>query len=227
MSNKHDDAAADLLIKEVDEDLRQDQVHRLWKTYGNAIVGAAVALVLSVAAWQGWTAWQAKQSLAASERYTAALALAAEGKTEEASQMLAKVASEGTAGYRPLARLQQADLALAGGDAQRAVALYDTVAADGGVDAVYRDLARLKAAYLKLDLGEVAEVESGVQALASEASPWRHSAREILALAAFKRGDTAKAVELFGKLADDAVAPQGVRARAAEMLAAVGGKAAG
>jgi hypothetical protein len=63
--------------------------------------------------------------------------------------------------------------------------------------------------------------------LAVESSPWRHSAREILALVAVRRGDAAKAADLYRKIADDQAAPQGLRARAAEMLAAVGGRAKG
>lgn len=227
MSNKHDDAAADLLIKEVDEELRQDQATQLWKKYGNLVIGGAVAIVLAVAGWQGWNTWQAKQRQEASLRYAAALDQVAAGKARDAAEALARLAADGTAGYQVLARLQQAELAMAAGDQQRATELYDQVAADGAVDAVYRDLARLKAAYLKLDAGDAAAIEASVQPLAAESSAWRHSAREVLALAALKRGDKGRAAELFGRLAEDSAAPQGVRSRAAEMVASLGGKVSG
>lgn len=227
MTNKHDDAAAELLIREVDEELRQDQAAQLWKKYGNVVIGGAVALVLAVAGWQGWNAWQANQRQDSSARYAAALDQAGAGKAQEASEDLAALAADGTAGYRVLARLQQAGLALKGGDRERAVTLYEAVAADGGVDGAYRDLARLKAAYLKLDGGDPAAIEAAAQPLAAESNPWRHSARELLALAALKRGDRARAADLFGKLAADSAAPQGLRSRAAEMLDSLGGKASG
>ncbi|MEE8534520.1 MAG: hypothetical protein V3S45_00650, partial [Kiloniellales bacterium] len=58
--------------------------------------------------------------------------------------------------------------------------------------------------------------------LTADANPWRHSAREISAVLAFRSGDREKAVELFTGLAKDASAPEGIRARAGEMLAAIG-----
>jgi hypothetical protein len=227
VTKKTDDAASDLLIKEVDEELRQDQLNALWKRHGNLIVGAAVALVLGVAGWQSWTAWQTKQQQAASAQYSQAQRLLEQNKAAEANAVLGKVAAEGTAGYRMLATMEQAGQRLKAGDAAAAVALYDALAADSGVDELYRDLARLKAAYLKLDGGDAAAIAKSVEALVAESSPWRHSAREIQALAALKQGDTAKAGDLYRKLAEDPAAPQGIRSRAAEMAAATGGKAKG
>lgn len=226
MTTKNDDASADLLIREVDDELRHEQMQQLWRKYGSVAVAAAVALVLSVAGWQGWNTWQAKQRHQSGASFTAAIQALEQGKRDDALAALGKVAADGSAGYQVLADMKLADIKLAGGDRDGAVALYERVAA-GSADEVYRDLARLKAAYLKLDGTEPAAVEKMVEKLALESSPWRHSAREVLALAAAKRGDEAKAAELFRKIADDPAAPQGVRARAAEMLAATGAKAKG
>ncbi|MGE5547758.1 MAG: tetratricopeptide repeat protein [Solirubrobacterales bacterium] len=226
MTHKQDDAAADLLIKEVDEELRQDQMKDLWSRHGNAIMAAAVSLVVAVAGWQGWTAWQTTQRQEASRGYQAAMRLVEQGKRDEAFQSLSKIATDGASGYRVLADLQRAQVKQQAGDTAAAVGIYEAIAA-GSADAPYRDLARLKAAYLKLDSGDAGQIAKSVEPLAAESSPWRHSAREVIAVAALKTGDDAKATELFRKLADDAAAPQGVRARAAEMLAALGGKAKG
>lgn len=226
MTTKNDDSSAELLIREVDEELRHEQLQQLWKKYGTVAVGAVVAFVLGVAGWQGWNAWQANQRQQSSVAFTAALDAAGQGKPEDALAALGRIAADGAAGYRVLADLKLADLKLEAGDRAAAVALYNRVAASGA-DQVYRDLAHVKAAYLGLDGADSAAVEQGMEKLAAESSPWRHSAREVLALAAAKRGDEAKAVELFRKIADDPAAPQGVRARAAEMLAATGSKAKG
>ncbi len=225
MTEKHDDAQADLLIKEVDEDLRHDQMEKLWKKHGNLLIAAVIAVILSVAGWQGWRSWDGKQRAASSQRYTEAVQLAEQNKSDEAIDQLAKLAADGTRGYRLLAELKRADLRQRAGDLSGAAALYGRLAADSGTDKVYRDLATIKAAYLLLDGGDLPQVEKAVEPLAVEASPWRHSAREILALAATKRGDTAHAAELFRKLAEDAAAPQGLRARAAEMLSVTGPRA--
>jgi hypothetical protein len=227
LTDKHDDAQTDLLIKEVDEDLRQEQLTRLWKKHASLLIAAAVALVLSVAGWQGWRGWEAKQRVASSQRYLEAVQLEEQGKRDDATAILGKLAGDGTKGYRLLAELKRADLRQQAGDLVGAAALYSRLAADSGIDKIYRDLATIKAAYLSLDGAELAQVEKSVEPLTAEASPWRHSAREILALAAVKRGDTAHAVELFRKLAEDAAAPQGLRSRAAEMLSVTGPRTKG
>lgn len=225
MTTKNDDAAAELLIREVDEELKQEQLQVLWKKHGNLLVAAATALVLGVAGWQGWKAWDTSQRAKAGDAFSAAMTSLQQGKRDEALAQLGKVATEGTAGYQVLADFKLADLKLASGDREGAIALFERVAVGKG-DEIYRDMARLKVAYLQLDGGDPAAVSASVAQLAAETSPWRHSAREIQALAAVKAGDVAAAEELFRKLADDPAAPQGVRARAAEMLNA-GGKAKG
>jgi hypothetical protein len=225
LTDKHEDAAADLLIKEVDEDLRQEELNRLWKRHGGLLAGGALALVLAVAGWQGWQGWDVKQRQAASARYSETSALVEQGKKAEAGEVLAKLSAEGPKGYRLLADFRRADMAQQAGDFAGAAGLYAKIAADGGVDKVYRDMATIRAAYLTLDGADPAAIEKQVEPLAAESSSWRHSAREILALAALKRGDAARAADLFGKIAEDAAAPQGLRARAAEMLAATGQRA--
>ncbi len=225
MTDKHDDAAADLLIKEVDEDLRQDELNRLWTKHGGLLTAGVVALVLAVAGWQGWQGWDAKQRQAASSRYSETAVLAEQGKRDEAAEVLGKLAAEGPKGYRLLAELRRADMAQQAGDFTGAAALYGKIAADSSVDKVYRDMSAIRAAYLVLDGGDAATIEKSVEPLAAEASSWRHSAREILALIALKRGDASRAAELFAKIAEDAAAPQGLRTRAAEMLAATGQRA--
>lgn len=225
MTDKHDDAAADLLIKEVDEDLRQDELNRLWTKHGGLLTAGVVALVLAVAGWQGWQGWDAKQRQTASSRYSETAVLAEQGKRGEAAEVLGKLAAEGPKGYRLLAELRRADMAQQAGDFAGAAALYSKIAADSSVDKVYRDMSAIRAAYLVLDGGDAAAIEKSVEPLAAEASSWRHSAREILALIALKRGDASRAAELFAKIAEDAAAPQGLRTRAAEMLAATGQRA--
>ncbi len=226
MTTQNDDAATELLIKEVDEDLRQEKLETLWKTYGNLIIGASVALVLGVAGFQGWKAWDARQRQHSSAQFSEAARLVEQGKRDQAAAILGKLMVDGTSGYRVLSELKLADLKQDAGDTVSAAAIYEKIAA-GSADATYRDVARLKAAYLKLDGADPAAVEKMAEPLAVESSPWRHSAREILALVAVRRGDAAKAADLYRKIADDQAAPQGLRARAAEMLAAVGGRAKG
>lgn len=222
MTDKNDDAAAELLIKEVDEDLRQEQLNKLWAKHGGLLSAGAVAVVLAVAAFQGWNAWDLKQRQASSLRYAEATTLLEQGRKDEASEVLGKLQTEGSKGYRLLAEMRIADLRQQQGDLAGAAVMYQQIAADSGADRAYRDMAAIRAAYLTLDRADPATLDKAMEPLAQESSSWRHSAREIQALTALRRGDTARAADLFAKIAEDAAAPQGLRARAAEMMAASG-----
>ena len=83
MSASDKDSAGDLLIQEVDEELRRDQYQQLWKRYGNFVIAAVLGMILVVAGYQGWQTWQAKQRQDEAAKYAIAQALAAQGKTQE------------------------------------------------------------------------------------------------------------------------------------------------
>ncbi|MBI4969946.1 MAG: tetratricopeptide repeat protein [Rhodospirillales bacterium] len=222
MNKPTDDTATDVLIREVDEDLRQEQMAALWKRYGNWVIGAAVALVAVVAGREAWIAWKDQQAARDGSRFAAATLLAETGKAAEAGLAYAAMAKDATGGYAALAHLRQAALLAKDGKNAEAAAAFDALAADGSADKAYRAAATLQAALLTLDSADPSALERRVAPLAAADSPWRHSAQEVLALLALRQGDRAKARDAYAKLSDDAQAPRGLRARAAEALAALG-----
>lgn len=223
MANASDeDRTGALLIQEVDDDLRHEQYARLWKRYGSWLIVAAVALVVVVAGYQGWQSWQTRQRAEAAERYGSALALADAGKTKEADEAFAKIAATDSKGFAVLAGMRRADALAQSGDTKGAMAAYEQLST-ADVPKLMRDLATIKEGLLALNVtGDTASAESRIGALATSGNPWYYQATELTALFAHKKGDDKHAVELFKQLADDAQAPQGIRARAAEMLAALG-----
>ena len=210
------------IFREVDEDLRSESFQKLWDKYGRLLIGAAVGVVVVTAVWQGWTNWQRTQNEADGERYMAAAQIAARGQSGAAIAMLEQFEAEAGPGYVTLARLQRASALVVAGDRREAVSIYDAVSADTSVDQTLRDLATLLAAQNLVDTADRPTLERRLAGLVLEKSPWRFAARELLALAALRANDAATARDYFTKLADDAATPQGVRARAAEMLAALG-----
>jgi len=110
------------------------------------------------------------------------------------------------------------------GDAGGAAAAYRALVGDGAIDSLYRDLAVILGAYQELNdpSADLPALAKRLERLRAENSPWRYSAGEISGLLARRAGDRAKAKELFQGLANDPRAPQGVRARAQEMLSIIG-----
>jgi hypothetical protein len=198
-------------IREVDEEYRRDRIAEIWKRYNNLIIGLAILIVAAVGGWRYWQHLERTRAEEAAARYQEALRLDQEGKGDEAAQVLRSLTSDPAAGYRLLARFR-----LAGETGQQnpeeGAKAFDSLAADGAVPPVLQDLARLRAAMLRLDT-DVAAAQPALEQLATPAGAWRHTAREMLGLAALKRNDYDGAGRWFDQIAADRETPQSLRSR--------------
>jgi hypothetical protein len=200
------------IFQEVDEEVRREKLKQLWDKYSGVIIAVAFIIVLGVAGWRGWQWYEVKKSGEAGAAYEAADTLANEGKHAEAQAAFAKLATDGTAGYRTLARFREAS-ELARTDKPAAVKVYDALAADSGIGPVLQDLANVRAGFLLVDSAPLPELTTRLEPLTARDRTFRHSARELLALAAFRTGDRAAARRWFDMITTDAETPEAIRAR--------------
>ena len=208
----------DNIFREVDEDLRREQMTALMDKYGvYVLIGAAVIIVIvgGINAYSWWTAKRAGENGAA---YFQASQLIDEKKNPEALEAFSKFAGQASGGYRTLAELEVAALHAQQGRKAEAVAAYDRVA-QSGADATLRDYARVQAATLRLDDADRTEMGTRLAGLNTDNNPWRYSARELLGLAAFRSGDTGESEKIFSQIISDSGAPSEIRRRAEAMLA--------
>ena len=210
------------IFREVDEELRHERYSKLWRKYGPYVIGMAVLIVVTVAGYVGWADYSETRRLRQGALFAEAVALAEQGKETDAAAAFRALAEDAGAGYRGVARLREAALLAEAGNAAGAVAVYDVIAGDRDLPVEFRELATLLAVLQSLDSGDPAALSTRLAALAGDSSPWRHSARELLAILAQRSGDTTRARELFTSLTDDTAAPSGVRARSAEALSGLG-----
>ena len=204
----------DSFIREVNEELRQDQARALWDRFGPAAIAVALAVVLATAAWVAWEYWTTSRANASGDRFSQALVLASADKQDEALAALQALEADGYGAYPVLARMRAATVLDAKGDKAGAVAAFDAVAADRSIDEPVRDMARLRAGLILVDSGSYADVSSRVEGLAVDTNALRHSAREALGLAAWKEGRAADALALFEQISADNFAPRNLRERA-------------
>lgn len=216
------DHAQDGLFREIDEELRQEHYATLWKRYGKYIIALAVLLVVSVAGFQSWRYYDVQQRQGDSESFSYAQTLVRTQQFEEAAGAFAAVAAEAGPGYAMLARFQEAGAQVRQGNHAEAAEIYRSIAGNGDYDAVYRQLASLLQAIELLDTDNLNEAIDLVTPLDNEGNPWRHGAREVLAMAAMRSGDIEAAREGFTRLSEDPAVPAGIRGRASEMLSVLG-----
>ncbi len=212
------------IFTEVDEEVRREQLKKLWERYGNYVAAVAFLIVAGVAGWRGYEWYQGKLAATAGAAYDAANQLADQGKHEEAAAGFAKLAADGTAGYRQLARMRDA-AEIAEKDPKAAVAAYDAIAKEYAAHPLVGDLAAMRAAFLLVDTAKFDEMAQRLEPLTQSTNPFRHSAREMLALSAWRNGDLAAARKWLDAAKSDPEAPPGLRSRLdvlAALLPAVG-----
>jgi hypothetical protein len=208
------------IFQEVDEEVRREQLKKLWDRYNSYVIALAVLVVAGVAAWRGYSWWEAKKAAESGAAFEVASTLADTGKYADAEAAFAKIVADGTSGYRSLARLREA-AALAQTDAKAALAAYGQIAADRSVGPVLQDLAALRAGAMLLDAGSFDEARRKLEPLTGDDRTFRHTAREFLMLAAWRAGNAAEAKRWFDVIMNDAQTPAATRSRV-EMLMALG-----
>ncbi len=208
----------DSFIREVNEELRSDQVRNAWKRYSRIIIGVAALIVVGTAGHRLWDHWDTTQASGAGDQFLAALKLADEGKRDEAEAALQALEKDGYGAYDILARFRGASVLAEKGDPAAAITSFKAIGDDQSVPDAVRNAARVRAAWLMVDTGTYEQVSAEVEAMATPANAMRHAAREALGLAAYKAGDMVRAREWFEQITEDAETPRNTSARAQMML---------
>lgn len=203
----------DPMMREINDELRREQMAKLWDLYGIYAIIVAVLIIVGAGGYKWWEAHSLAAAQAAGARYETALQLADDGKNDEARQALEAMVKDAPAGYAALARLQLAGKSAAAGNKAEAQSLYDSLAADTSVDQLLRDYARLQSAALILDTADFTEMQNRLNPLMGESNAWRYSARELLGLAAYRAGRLDEARQTFLGLAADQKTPVSMRER--------------
>lgn len=212
------------IFREVDEEIRRDKASELWSRHSAKLIAAAVLFVAAVAGWQYYKTYEFSQRAALGAAYENALGDALADKAD-ATAGLSTLASQKSGIYPALARFRLAgELARkANDDAARAnaVSAFDALANDAALPAEWRDLARLRAGFILIEAAPLADVEARLSPLVSATGAFRHSAREGIALAAWRTGAFPKALDALQAIILDADTPAGLRQRAELLLAVV------
>jgi hypothetical protein len=209
------------IFQEVDEEVRREQLKKLWERYQTLVYVAVVLIIIGVGGWRGYEWWESKRAAEIGTAFEEAMTLAESGKRAEAEAAFDKIAKEGSAGYRALARLRAA-AEIAERDPAAAITAYEQIADDSSVGQVLQDLAGVRAGALLVDASAFDKAKARLEPLTASGRTFRHTARELLALAAWRSGDAVAAKRWFDLIMTDAETPQATRSRV-EMLNALGG----
>ncbi len=215
-------AEDDVLLREVDEAVRQGDMEEFGRKWGKPLIGG---LALLLAGFGGYLFWESRQE-AAMEQQSEALVSALDnleaGNLKSADDKLAALVQDGSGGTAAAAIMLRAGIAAQQGKAADAAKLFDQVAADDGAPPAMRDLAKIRAVMTRYDTMKPADVITALKPLATPGKPYFGSAGELVAHAYLDQGKNAEAGALFAQIAGDDKAPESLRSRARQMAGVLG-----
>jgi hypothetical protein len=209
-------------LREVDENLRRDQLRDFGKKYGNWIIAAVILFLAASGGFIWWQQHQVKVSEGQVEQLSTIYRDIGSGNVTKAPKQLDQLAKSGSKAVRASALFTAAALALQQNDHKLAIAKYREIAGDSGFPQPYRDAALIRQTALEFDQIKPDEVISRLQSFSKPDDPWFGSAGEMTALAMIKQGKKNEAGRLFAAVAKDKNVPDAIRARAVQIAGSLG-----
>ena len=213
---------SDTFVREVDENLRRDQLRDFFKAYGNWLIAAVVLFLAASGGFIWWKQHQVHEHEAQVEKLAQVYKDIGSGSTAQAPKQLDALSDSGSKAVRASALFARAALALQQNDAKQATATYKSIAEDSGLPKPYRDAALVRQTALEFDQLKPEDVISRLERLAKPGEPWFGTAGELTALAMVKQGKRQEAGQLFAAIAKDPGVPQTIRARAVQVAGSLG-----
>jgi hypothetical protein len=213
---------AEAFVREVDENLRRDQMADMAKSYGKWIIAAVILFLAAVGGYLYWQQRQQQQAIADSEAMSTALDKLAAGEPKSAQAALTPLGESSNDVIEASALLGRAAVALRQNDRKTATDLYKHVADNSGLPQPYRDLATVRATMTEFDSLKPDEVIARLAPLSQPGNPFFGTAGEMTGMALLAKGDRGGAGQMFAKIAADKQVPESIRSRAVQIAGSLG-----
>lgn len=213
---------SETFVREVDENLRRDQLRDFFKAYGNLLAVFVVLLLAASGGFIWWKQHQVQQHGEQVEKLAEIYKDAGSGNTAQLPQQLDELSKSNSKAVRTQARFVRAALALQQSDQKTATAIFKELANDASLPPPYRNAALVRQTALEFDQLQPQEVVARLQPLAKPGEPWFGSAGELTALAMIKQGRKQEAGQLFAAIGRDNGVPETIRTRAVQIAGSLG-----
>ena len=215
-----DTGAQEAFIKEVNEDLKNESLKKMWDKYGLYIIILVVAALTAAVSYESIKAWYRHRLQQWSDSYAYALSLQNQGKTDESMETFGYISGRDYGIFSELAKMQQANILLGQKKNDEAFALMEEIINEKSFNPHLRDTVILKLASYKLENAPIAEIEQLLAEIAdNNDNSWQASAQEMLALANLRDGKIDEAKRYYNLILENGQTAETVKARIRDMMA--------
>lgn len=215
----YDEAAADAFIKEVDEEVHNDELKVFWNKYGLFVILFVVLAVCAAVSFETIKNWRDRQYQAQTENYLAAVQNAE--NTENTIKALEKIAAGDNGLYSELARVQIATVLMDQGKTAEAEEMLQSITENEELSPRVTHLAAVKLATYKIDTASAEEIDALLQPVAQSGDSWSPLAQELLAMTAIRDGRIEDARTIYNNLLQNPEISANFKNRIQDMLSAL------
>lgn len=208
----------DAFIREIDEELKNEKLKKIWDRYGLFIILFVVLAISATVSFETFKAWNQKRNQEFSNAYAYALNLQNQGKYGEAMGVLENIEKSKKGIYSDLAQIQMANVLVEQGKVEPAMAIWEKIVADADFNQQMREVATIKLASYKLDFAPSEEIQKMLSPFVAVNGPWTNIAKEMLAMLAIREGNNTQARAYYQEISSAENTPEALRARAQDML---------
>ncbi|HEX6742028.1 MAG TPA: tetratricopeptide repeat protein [Sphingomicrobium sp.] len=213
---------SETFVREVDENLRRDQLRDLSKKYAGWLIAAVVLFLAAAGGFIYWQDYKKKQAEKAVEELAEIYTGIGKGDIASAPKRLDALSDARAKAVRASAEFGRAAVAIEQNDIKLATAKFRALAGDKSLPKPFRDLALIRQTALEFDSLKPEQVIARMAPLTKPGTPWYGSAAEMTAMARIKQGNTAEAGRLFAAIAADQQVPEELRGRALQIASTLG-----
>lgn len=200
----------DNIVEEINDDLRRQQLEQFWKENGSWIIGGVILAVVFTAGMTWWRAHTYEHNMQQTAEMIDII------NTSDVNK-LTDFADRSDKDHAVIARFAAAAVYAKRNDTEKAVTVYKAIENTTGVDAMYRDLARLLSAGQRLTSADPAALHQELGSLTKPGNTWRFSALELEALLYAREHKMKEAADDLAEITAASDAPQDVRMRASTL----------
>ena len=203
-------------IREVDEDIREEQRIKLWKKVLPYVVSVSLGIVIFTSGFVFWENYTKKNNQKLGDDFTAAVQLAKEEDIDAALIALDSIVDKGSDGYATIAKMKKASLLIENGNIEKGLDIYLDLEKNA-IDQSFRDIATILFVINSMDKSDPEILLEKVKPL--EASNiWKSSALELKAFIFLKKNDKKSAKETFKNILEMKSSPSSLSKRARNMI---------